>query len=278
MQNILSFDIEEHFQVSGLAAAIKREDWDKFPSRVEANTVKILEILGRHDVKATFFVLGWIAQRFPQLIRRIAQDGHEIACHGLEHRLIYNMSLDEFRADVKSSLEIIENIIGSKILGFRAPSFSLSVNDIEKFEILAELGIAYDSSLFPMKHFRYGDATGIPLGPFDIKNGDRVLLREFPMTVVKFMGRRIPAGGGGYFRLYPDFLIRHNFRKVNAEGRPAIIYLHPWEFDPDQPRVSGAGRGNTFRHYYGLNKTENKLDKVLVSFRFGTFREFRQNG
>ena len=277
MQNILSFDIEEHFQVSGLAAAIKREDWGKHPSRVEINTAKVLDILASHRVKATFFILGWIGQRFPQLVKRIADAGHELASHGLEHRLIYDMTPEEFRKDVRLSLDIIENIAGKKVFGFRAPSFSLSANDLDKFEILAELGFTYDSSLFPIKHFRYGQAAGIPLGPFDIKKGNRILIKEYPMTVVDFMGRRIPAGGGGYFRLYPDFFLQRNIRKVNDEGRPVIIYLHPWEFDPEQPRVSGAGFGNTFRHYYGLNKTVDKLHKVLENFQFGPFREFESS-
>lgn len=275
MKNILSFDIEEHFQVSGLAAAIKRADWEKHSSRVEANTAKILDILSSRNTKATFFILGWIAQRYPQMVKRIAAGGHELASHGLEHRLAYDMSPEEFRRDIQSSLDIIENIVGQKVSGFRAPSFSLAANDFDKFEILAELGLTYDSSLFPMKHFRYGEATGIPLGPFDIKKDGRILLKEYPMTVVDFLGKPIPAGGGGYFRLYPNFFIRRNFRKANAEGRPVIVYLHPWEFDPQQPRVSGAGLGNTFRHYYGLDKTADKLDRILRDFEFGPFREFR---
>jgi polysaccharide deacetylase family protein (PEP-CTERM system associated) len=269
MQNILSFDIEEHFQVSGLAAAISRKDWEKHSSRVEKNTDTILAILDRHQVKATFFVLGWIAERHQSMIKKISASKHEIASHGYEHKLIYDMTPNEFAVDVKKSLDIIEGITGVKVKGFRAPSFSLSANDIEKFQILASLGITYDSSLFPMKHFRYGDATSIPLAPFDIIDKGKAIIKEYPMTVVDFMGRRIPAGGGGYFRLYPDFLIRRNFRKVNAENRPVIVYLHPWEFDPEQPRIKGAGFGNTYRHYCNLKKTANKLDNLLTNFMFG---------
>jgi polysaccharide deacetylase family protein (PEP-CTERM system associated) len=273
MQNILSFDIEEHFQVSGLASAIKRSDWDNHSSRVEKNTDTILAILDKHQVKATFFILGWIAQRHQEMVKKIVVAGHEIASHGYEHKLIYDMTPDEFAADVKQSIKIIEDISGVKVRGFRAPSFSLSSNDIEKFQILADLGLAYDSSLFPMKHFRYGDATTVPLAPFAIKNKGKAIIKEYPMTVVNFMGRRIPAGGGGYFRLYPDFFTNRNFKKVNAEGRPVVVYLHPWEFDPDQPRIKGAGFGNTFRHYYNLEKTVDKLDKLLANFRFGPFIE-----
>jgi polysaccharide deacetylase family protein (PEP-CTERM system associated) len=274
MQNILSFDIEEHFQVSGLASAIKRSDWDSHSSRVEKNTDSILAILDKHRVKATFFILGWIAERHPEMVKKIAATGHEIASHGYEHKLIYDMTPDDFAADVKQSIKIIEDIAGVKVRGFRAPSFSLSSNDIEKFQILADLGLTYDSSLFPMKHFRYGDATSVPLSPFDIKSNGKTIIKEYPMTVVDFLGRRIPAGGGGYFRLYPDFLTKRNFKKANAEGRPVVVYLHPWEFDPDQPRVKGAGFGNTFRHYYNLKKTSCKLDKLLACFEFGPFIKF----
>jgi polysaccharide deacetylase family protein (PEP-CTERM system associated) len=271
MQNILSFDIEEHFQVSGLASAISRNDWDRHLSRVEKNTDTILTLLERHQVKATFFILGWIAERHQSMLKRISSAGHEIASHGYDHKLVYEMTLDEFAADVKKSLDIIEGVIGIKVKGFRAPSFSLSAENFDKFKILAEMGIVYDSSLFPMKHFRYGDATSIPLAPFDIVDKGKAIIKEYPMTVVDFWGRRIPAGGGGYFRLYPDFLINRNFRKVNAENRPVIVYLHPWEFDPEQPRVKGAGFGNTFRHYYNLKNTAGKLDNLLNSFKFGPF-------
>ncbi len=271
MRNILSFDIEEHFQVSGLAAAINRKDWDRHLSRVEKNTDTILAILDRHQVKATFFILGWIAERHQSMLKKISAAKHEIASHGYEHKLIYDMTPDEFAVDVKKSLDIIEGITGIKVKGFRAPSFSLSAKDIEKFQILADFGITYDSSLFPMKHFRYGDAVSVPLAPFDIVENGKAIIKEYPMTVVVFLGRRIPAGGGGYFRLYPDFFIRRNIRKVNAENRPVIVYLHPWEFDPEQPRVKGAGFGNTFRHYCNLKKTADKLDNLLTNFMFGPF-------
>jgi len=274
MKNILSFDIEEHFQVSGLAAAINRDQWDTFPSRVERNTLKVLDILERHKVKATFFVLGWIAERHSKLIEEIDKEGHEIANHGYDHKLVYDMTVEQFIEDVKRTDSLLEGITRKKILGYRAPSFSLGAADNDKFNGLIELGYKYDSSLFPMKHFRYGEAQSVPLSPFDIVANERRRLREFPMTVIDFLGRRIPGGGGGYFRLYPDFFLKRNIKKVCAEGRPSIIYLHPWEFDPDQPRVKGAGFGNTFRHYVNLKKTENKLSLVLREFEFGPFRDF----
>ncbi|MCP4580282.1 MAG: DUF3473 domain-containing protein [candidate division Zixibacteria bacterium] len=274
MKNILSFDIEEHFQVSGLAAAISRDQWDSFPSRVEKNTHKVLNILNRYKVKASFFILGWIAERHPGLVKAIAEEGHEIASHGYDHKLAYDITTEQFSTDLKRTNDILEDITGEKIIGYRAPSFSLASDDSEKFGILVDLGFRYDSSLFPMKHFRYGDAQSVPVSPFDIKVDSQTSIKEFPVTVVDFLGRRIPAGGGGYFRFYPDFFIKRNLKKVAAEGRPTIIYLHPWEFDPDQPRVSGAGFGNTFRHYVNLGKTMGKLDNVLREFEFGPFKDF----
>lgn len=271
MKNVLSFDVEDYFQVSGMEAIVSRNDWDKYPSRVEQNTKKVLEILGHCNVKATFFILGWIAERHRQLIKQIADLGHEIACHSYHHKLVYNMTTEEFTSDIKQTINLLEDITGQKIYGYRAPSFSLGVDDIERFEAMAKLGLKYDASLFPIKHFRYGKVGSIPLEPFDIKKGGRVIMKEFPITVVDFFGKRIPAGGGGYLRLYPNFFIRRNFKKVNAEGRPVIIYLHLWEFDPDQPRLKGAGFGNTFRHYLNLHKTQSKLEMVLQRFEFGPF-------
>jgi len=274
MKNILSFDIEEHFQVSGLASAVSPDSWDKHPSRVEGNTHKILDLLERYKVKATFFILGWIAERYPELIEDIAKAGHEIASHGYNHELIYNMDSEALRQNLKLTNQILEPLAGQKIIGHRAPSFSIGLKDINIFEILSELGFTYDSSLFPVKRARYGDAQDSPLEPFDIKSGERLLLKEFPLTVVDFLGKRIPAAGGGYFRLYPNWLIKRNFRKAIADKRPVIVYLHPWEFDPDQPRIKGAGRGNTFRHYINLDKTYGKLEKILDEFEFVSFREY----
>lgn len=272
--NILSFDVEEWFQVSGLQGAISRHNWENLPSRVEASMSKILDMLDRHEVKATFFCLGWVAERHPDMIRRIVERGHEIACHGYDHKLIYHMTTPEFAEDIRRTADVLESITGQKVRGFRAPSFSMSAKDTDKFEALADLGITYDSSLFPMKHFRYGEATSVPLAPFDITDNGRVLVREFPMSIVKVMGKRMPAAGGGYFRLFPMFLLMRNIKIVEAEGRPAIVYLHPWEFDPHQPRISGASWGDTFRHYVNLDKTETKLEQILKAFSFGPFRDY----
>jgi len=274
MKNILSFDVEEHFQVSGMEKAISRSSWDSFHSRVEQSAQKILKILDRYKVKATFFILGWIAERHPGLIKEIAKQGHEIASHGFDHKLVYNMTPEQFAINLKQTNDLLESITGQRIYGYRAPSFSLAIDDKEKFEILAKLGFTYDSSLFPMKHFRYGRAQSIPLGPFEIEKDGRYIIKEFPISVIKFLGKHIPAGAGGYFRLYPNTILRDNFKKVNNQERPVIIYLHPWEFDPEQPRVSGAGFGNTFRHYLNLDKTQSKLEMVLKEFEFGSFRDF----
>ncbi len=273
MKNILSFDIEEHFQVSGMADAVKRENWDKHDSRVVESTGSILELLGRYDIKATFFILGWIAKRHPKLVELIAENGHEIASHGFDHKLIYDMPDEQLREELAETSELLESLSGQKIIGHRAPSFSLGVGDIDKFKILSGLGFKYDSSLFPMKHFRYADSQSAPLAPFEIKANGEVLLKEFPMTVVEYFGKRIPAAGGGYFRLFPDFLIDMNIKKAMAEKRPVIVYLHPWEFDPKQPRLSGAGLGNTFRHYINLDKTYSKLEKIISKYEFTSFRD-----
>lgn len=277
MKNILSFDIEEYFQVSGLETGVNRADWDNFESRVENSTQIILQVLSKKSVKATFFILGWIAEKHKELIKEIAELGHEIACHGYDHKLIHKMTPGQFADDIKRTNDILESITNLKVQGYRAPSFSISADDIERFDILSKLGITYDSSLFPMKHFRYGKAQSIPLKPFDITSGNRVVIKEFPITVVEFMGKRIPAGGGGYFRLFPNWFLNRNFKKVNDDNRPAIIYLHPWEFDPDQPRISGAGYGNTFRHYLNLNKTKSKLESALDKFEFGTFQDYLES-
>jgi polysaccharide deacetylase family protein (PEP-CTERM system associated) len=274
MKNILSFDIEEHYQVSGLAAAVSRDSWDSHESRVERNTHKILELLDRHQVRATFFILGIVAEKHPQLVREIAEGGHELASHGYDHKLIYDMTNDQFREELIRTNDLLESISNKKIIGHRAPSFSLALNDIDKFEILAELDFKYDSSLFPIKHFRYGDAQQAPLAPFSVKKDGQAIIREFPLTAVEFLGKRIPAAGGGYFRLYPNFLIRRNIRLANSEQRPTIVYLHPWEFDPDQPRIKGAGLGNTFRHYINLHKTYGKVEMMIKKFEFCSFDDY----
>ncbi len=273
MKNILSFDIEEHFQVSGLSDAVKRADWDKHISRVEKSTARILELLKRHDTKATFFILGWIAERHPKLVEMIAADNHEIASHGYDHKLIYEMTNDQLQQELGKTSELLESLSGQEIIGHRAPSFSLGLKDIDKFKILADLGFKYDSSLFPMKHFRYADSISAPLAPFDIKSNGDIILKEYPMSVVEYFGRRIPAAGGGYFRLFPDFLIDMNIKKTIADNRPVIVYLHPWEFDPEQPKLKGASFGNTFRHYVNLDKTYSKLEKIIRRYEFTSFRE-----
>lgn len=273
MTNILSFDVEEYFQVSGLEKAVSRNDWHKYQSRVGLGTKKILEILGHKKTKATFFFLGCIAEKHPDLVRDVAAAGHEIACHGWDHRLLYHMNDDEFEQDVGKTKRLLEDISGKKVIGYRAPSFSLNADDRNKIKILANLGFKYDSSMFPMKHFRYGKAESVPRAPFEIKLDETCSIREYPMTVVDLMGKTIPAGGGGYLRFYPGFFIKRNFRKVNASGRPVIIYLHPWEFDPEQPRIKGAGFGNTFRHYHNLKSTAPKLEMILEEFRWGAFED-----
>jgi polysaccharide deacetylase family protein (PEP-CTERM system associated) len=269
MLNSISIDVEEHFQVSGFEHAIDRNDWESFPSRVADNTRRILSLLDRFSVKATFFILGWVADRHPALVREIADAGHDIASHGYWHRLVYSQKPDEFREDVARSIEAIERACGKIPDGYRAPSFSITNQSRWAWPILAELGIRYDSSVFPTNlHDRYG-MSDVKREPHEISPG----LWEIPLSVVRVAGLSIPVAGGGYFRLYPYWITRAAIRRLNAAGLRANLYLHPWEFDPDQPRMNGLGFGASFRHYVNLRHTESRLRKLLQESPFGTMRQ-----
>jgi polysaccharide deacetylase family protein (PEP-CTERM system associated) len=269
MLNSLSIDVEEHFQVSGFEHVIDRNDWEAFPSRVADNTRRILRLLDQCSVKATFFILGWVADRHPALVREIADAGHDIASHGYWHRLVYSQSPDEFREDVARSIEAIERACGTRPDGYRAPSFSITDQSRWAWPILADLGFRYDSSVFPTNlHDRYG-MNGAQREPHEISPG----LWEIPLSVVRVAGLNIPVAGGGYFRLYPYWITRAAIRRLNSAGLRANMYLHPWEFDPDQPRVNGLALGPAFRHYVNLSRTESRLRKLLGESMFGTMRQ-----
>jgi polysaccharide deacetylase family protein (PEP-CTERM system associated) len=265
MLNALSFDVEEFFHVQGFADVISPSSWDSFPSRVVDSTRRILRLLREFDVRATFFVLGWVAQRQPELVREIAGDGHEIASHGYGHQLIYQQSRDEFAADIARSLESIAAACPHvQVRGYRAPSFSIVKESEWALDVLLASGMKYDSSVFPIAgHDRYGIPNASRrAGP--VRDG----LLEVPLSTVRVAGRNWPVAGGGYFRLFPLWLTRHAIRRINAEGHPAVIYLHPWEFDPEQPRVATARRTSKFRHYVSLAKTEPRLRRLLQEFTF----------
>ena len=274
MLNALSIDVEEHFQVHAFERIVRRDAWDRFPSRVVANVRRILRLLDRHKVRATFFVLGWVADRQPEVVREIAAAGHEIGTHGYWHELIYRQSRDAFADDLARSLDALRRAQADggperPVLGYRAPSFSITRRSLWALEVLAEQGLRYDSSIFPLAgHDRYGIADAPRFAHRPLPG-----LWEFPASTLRRLGRNWPVAGGGYFRLFPLWLTRGAIRAINAEGQPAVVYLHPWEFDPDQPRMTAAPLGARFRHYVNLRRTEARLDALLGEFRFAPMRE-----
>lgn len=270
MRNALTIDVEEYFQVHAFESVVERSNWDHYPNRVTDNTSRILDLLAQYDVKATFFILGWVADRYPGLVNRIAEDGHEIATHGYWHELVYRQTPKDFADDICLSLEAIEAALpGAAIAGYRAPSFSITSKSLWALDVLHDLGMAYDSSIFPLSvHDRYG-----------IENASRFAskprrgLWEIPVSTIRLGKKNWPVAGGGYFRLFPLCLTRIALRHLNGEGQPAVIYLHPWEFDPQQPRISGASLLSRFRHYVNIDKTANRLRALLEEFKFGPIRD-----
>lgn len=269
--NAMTIDVEDFFQVTAFEHFVARESWSSFPLRVEANTFRILELLDAHCVTATFFILGWVAEKVPSLVKRINERGHEIACHGYGHELVYRIGPVRFREDVRKAKNIIEEILGKAVKGYRAPSYSITNRSLWAFDVLVEEGFSYDSSTFPIHH----DIYGIPGGerfPHVVQTPAGAI-REFPISTfpLRFPGGRtsIPISGGGYLRLLPAFLVRRAIRFINdVERQPAVVYFHPWEVDPDQPRIN-AGLRSRFRHYVNLDKTEGKIGSLLKEFRFG---------
>lgn len=272
MLNALSIDVEDYFQVTAFERYVQRDSWHNYPLRVEINTHNILDMLDEFGVKATFFVLGWIAERVPALVREIQRRGHEIACHGYGHQLIYSIGPQKFRKDVSRARIILEDICGERVIGYRAPSYSITNKSLWALDILVEEGFTYDSSIFPVIHDTYGipDANRFP-GTFTCTNGT---LWEFPLSTIplKIAGKqyRLPIAGGGYLRLFPAWVVSSAIKRINTrENEPAVLYFHPWELDPDQPRIK-AGIKSRFRHYLNLDKTEGKLRKILSELQFGT--------
>ncbi len=329
--NALTIDLEDYYMVSAFESVVKREDWHKFESRIERNTHRILEILAdakpaspnspnqfktqnsklkialdaaydappNSGVRATFFCLGWVAEHYPRLIREIADQGHEIANHGYDHRLVYHMTADEFCDDIRKSKKILEDAAGKEVVGYRAPSYSITEKSLWALPILAEEGYRYDSSIFPIHHDRYGipEAPRFPFllnldgghggrevklpdfenvraldAPLDASNGRFIV--EYPISTVKFFGLNAPISGGGYMRLFPYGVIKKGLEKINKdEEKPFVIYLHPWELDPEQPRFDNLSALSRFRHYINLDGTAEKLKKLLSEFAFSSMRE-----
>ncbi len=266
LANAFSIDVEDYFQVSGFESRVARGDWDNRPSRVVKNTRRLLEMLEKHRVTATFFVLGWVAEKFPELVADIDAGGHEIGTHSYWHHLIYDQTPDEFRDDLRRSRDVLENITGRPVIAFRAPSFSITRRSMWALEIMAEEGIQFDSSIFPIRHDRYGiPGARCEIHPIKTAAGT---VWEFPMSVARLSGISLPASGGGYFRLYPYRLTERLITSINRAGRPVMFYVHPWELDPSQPDVRGVSWLARRRHRINLRSTETKLERLLSDFRF----------
>jgi len=264
VRNAMTIDVEDYFQVSAFAPHISRESWPQRECRVEANIDRVLGILDDGKAKGTFFTLGWIAERYPEMVRRIVAGGHELASHGYGHLRASDQSRAQFMDDIASSKKILEDIGGQQVIGYRAPSFSIGPGNLWALDVLQEAGYRYSSSIYPIAHDHYGmpDAPRFAFHP----NGEQGLL-EVPITTVRIGQRNLPAGGGGYFRLLPYALSRGMMRRVNREdGQPAIFYCHPWELDPGQPRPEGLGLKTRFRHYVNLHRMESRIRALTRDF------------
>ncbi|MFQ3621965.1 MAG: XrtA system polysaccharide deacetylase [Acetobacteraceae bacterium] len=264
-RHALSVDVEDWFQVQAFAGVIARADWDRLPRRVVANTDRLLDLFAQHGVSATFFVLGWVAERHPDLVRRIAAGGHELASHGHGHELVHAIGPDAFRADIRRAKALIEDAAGTPVRGYRAPTFSIGRRTTPwAHAILAEEGHGYSSSVYPVRHDLYGDPEA-PQAPF---RPDPAGVVEIPMTVSRLGGRAVPCSGGGWFRILPYPLFAALLRRAAATA-PAVFYTHPWEIDAAQPRLGAAPLKSRFRHYTGLKRTEPRLRRLLADFAWG---------
>lgn len=272
IKNVVSVDVEDYFHAEAFSGVVDRSLWENQPTRVEANTRRLLELLAELKVHATFFVLGWVADRFPSLLRQIVQEGHELACHSYWHRLIYKLTPSEFREDTYRGKSAIEEISGQPVLGYRAPTYSVVDRCVWALDILAELGFVYDSSIFPIHHDRYG-MPWAPRAPFRFETASGTIT-EFPITTFRLAGHNMPVGGGAYLRLLPMFYTRLGLKRVQNEGVPIVLYIHPWEVDPEQPRLP-VGLATRLRHYGNLSLTYERFNKVLKE---GTYTSFRESG
>ena len=270
--NIFSVDVEDYFHASALKDGVKAVGLHTLEHRVCANTNRILGILDDTQVSGTFFVLGWVAERYPELVKEIQSAGHEIACHGYSHSVIYEQSPDEFRAETLKAKKLLEDITGEPVLGYRAASFSITNRSLWALDILKDAGFEYDSSIFPVHHDRYGIPDANPV-PHELALEDGRSILEVPMTVARYVGFNMPISGGGYFRLYPYWLSKMAARGANSEGRPWVFYVHPWEVDPGQPALDVKPLSR-FRHYNNLHKTESRLRKMLADFEFTSMKSY----
>ncbi len=272
MHNAMTVDVEDYFHVAAFSRQIDPVNWDRFIPRVEHNTYQLLDLFDEQDIRATFFVLGWVAERFPALVRAIASCGHEVACHGYSHQLVYKQTPALFHEETLRAKKCLEDQVQQPILGYRAASYSITKRSLWAINILTELEFYYDSSIFPVHHDRYG-IPGSPRWPYRLvaKNGCSII--EFPLSTISIFGHHLPMAGGGYFRIYPYIVTRIGLSYINhSECRPFIFYLHPWEIDPDQPRIK-AGWLSTFRHYTNLTRCKDRLSRLLTEFDFVPIKE-----
>jgi polysaccharide deacetylase family protein (PEP-CTERM system associated) len=268
VRNVLTIDVEEYFHVSAFERVIEPSDWPRCESRVERSVTRLMEMLDEHRVRATFFVLGWVAERRPALVRAIAEAGHEVACHSYAHRLIYSQTRETFAADVRRARAVIEDATGRPVQGYRAPSFSIVERTLWALDVLVAEGFRYDSSIFPIRHDRYGMPSA-PRAPHRRRTASGASIWELPPATVRLFGASMPVAGGGYLRHLPPGIMRWGIHRLNGVDRlPAVIYLHPWEIDPGQPRQP-VGRLTAWRHYGNLDKTESRLEALLRAFEFG---------
>ncbi|SRR6266851_1154986 len=262
ISNALTVDVEDYFQVSAFSPYIARAEWDRMPCRVERNIDTVLALLAESGSQATFFTLGWIAERYPGLVRRIVACGHELASHGYAHQRATDQAPAEFLEDIRAAKSLLENLAGVEVKGYRAPSFSVGPGNQWAFDCITDAGYRYSSSVYPIRHDHYGvpDAPRFPYRP-------RARLLEIPVTTARLLKMNLPAGGGGYFRLMPYAVSRALIRRVNKmDGRAAVFYFHPWELDPDQPRVAAANLKSRTRHYLNLDCMESRLRRLLRDF------------
>ncbi len=266
MVNAITIDVEDYYQVSAFESVVPSDSWGSYESRVEKNTYLLLDLLEETQAYATFFVLGWVAQRHPKLVKAIHQRGHEVSSHGYSHQRVYTQTPDKFREETRLSKKILEDIIGKAVNGYRAASYSITGESLWAIDILIEEGFLYDSSIFPVVHDRYGIPNAERFSHVIERQSGSI--REFPLSTLRFCGVNLPVGGGGYLRLFPYSLTKWAIKHLNLkEQQPAIVYLHPWEVDPKQPRINGS-RLSKFRHYVNLGKTEQTLRSLLSDFKF----------
>jgi len=269
--NAMTVDVEDYFHVGAFENDIARAEWDDLPCRVDRNTRKVLELFERNNIKATFFILGWVCKRYPELIKEIHNQGHEIASHSINHDRVSNLTRSEFIKDIKDSKALLEDTIGEAVLGYRAPSFSIGEKNIWALECLKEAGYIYSSSVYPIKHDHYGMPSAPRFAFQPIENSE---FMEMPVTTFEFLNKKLPCGGGGYFRLLPYSLSKMAMNRVNKVDREScIFYFHPWEIDPDQPKQKSASLKSKFRHYTNLSVMESKIERLFTDFTWGRMDE-----